>query len=318
MSSRRFARDIEDVPADPKALAGRLVRRQYDVNREIDEALRDVRNKDKLSPDEKAALTTRMKSLARREEAINRLARTIQPPEGKEGRGKFPQEAAREAVDKTKRAVEALGTLTPIVIEEGKNNARQALERLANDLPDLWRRQEPTRQKFDEARRTMNDLSNQITQHLRETDPRPDKPSTTAKAAEELARRLNDAANRQAKAVTALKEMEPEPRVEPQRRRAVRRASELAETLKDLRDPSKREAARAALPLVEIRARAAMDRLDHKFNGRLPADDLAAELAGDQHEIHEALAHAKPDDAAAVRCGRRRGSAPHSPTRCGT
>jgi hypothetical protein len=296
---RRLARDIEDVPADPKALAGRLLRRQYALNNEIDEALRDVRNKDKLSPEEKAALTARMKSLAGREEAIGRLARTIQPPDGKEGRNKFPQEAAREAVDKTRRAVEALGTLTPQVIEEGKNGARQALERLANELPDVWRRQEPTRQKFDEARRTMNELSNQITQHLRETEPRPDKPATAARAAEELAGRLNDAADRQAKAVTALKEMEPDPRVEPQRARAVRRASALAETLKDLRDPSKREAARDALPLVEIQARAAMDRLDHKLNGRVPADDLAAELADDQHQVLEGLAHAKPDEAAA-------------------
>ena len=287
---RRLARDLEDVPADPKALAGRLVRRQYALNGEIDEALRDVRNKEKLGAEEKTALATRMKSLARREEAIARLAKTIRPPEGKEGRNRFPQEAAREAVNKTTRAVETLGTLTPQVIEEGKNGARQALERLANELPDFWRRQEPTRQKFDEARRTMNELSGQIAQHIRETEPRPDKPATAARAAEELARRLNDAADRQAKAVAALKEMEPEPRVEPQRVRAVRRASALADLLKDLHDPSKREAARAALPLVEVQARAAMDRLEHKLNGRVPADDLAAELADDQHQIHEGLA----------------------------
>ncbi|MGP0062270.1 MAG: hypothetical protein ACLQGP_01545 [Isosphaeraceae bacterium] len=295
---RRLTRDIEDVPADSKALAGRLVHRQYALNNEIDEALRDVRNKDKLSPEEKAALNDRMKSLARREETIGRLARTIQPPAGKEGRSKFPHEAAREAVNKTTRAVEALGTLTPQVIEEGKNGARQALERLANDLPDHWRRQEPTRQKFDEARRTMNELSNQIAQHLRETEPRPDRPATAAKAAEELARRLNDAADRQAKAVAALEEMEPEPRVEPQRDRAVRRASALADVLKDLHDPSKREAARAALPLVEVRARAAMDRLEHKFNGRVPADDLADELADDQHRILQGLDDPKGNEAA--------------------
>ncbi len=301
---RRLARDIEDVPADPKALAGRLVRRQYALNGEIDEALHDVRNKDKLGAEEKAALNARMKSLARREEAIARLAKTIKPPEGKEGRNKFPQEAAREAVNKTTRAVETLGTLTPQVIEEGKNGARQALERLANELPDIWRRQEPTRQKFDEARRTMNELSGQIAQHLRETEPRPDKPATAAQAAEELARRLNDAADRQAKAVAALEEMEPEPRVEPQRARAVRRASALAEILKDLRDPSKREAARAALPLVEIQARAAMDRLEQKLNGRVPADDLAAELADDQHQIHEGLTHAKGESASSGRGSR--------------
>ncbi len=289
---RRLTRDIEDVPADPKALAGRLFRRQDALNREIDEALIQVRGKDKLNAEEKAALTSKMKTLARREEEIGRLARTIQPPEGKEGRARFPQEAAREAVNKTARALEALGTLTPQVIEEGKNGARQALERLANELPDGWRRQEPTRQKFDEARRLMNELSNQIVQHVRETEPRPDKPATTAQAAEELAKRLGDAADRQARAVAALKEMEPEPRVEPQRDRAVRRASVLSDILKDLRDPTKREAARAALPLAEVQAHAAMDRLEHKLNGRVPADDLAAELAADQKEIQENLGQA--------------------------
>ena len=95
---RRSTRDIEDVPADPKALAGRLFRRQDALNRDIDEALIQVRSKDKLNAEEKAALASKMKTLARREEEIGRLARTIQPPEGKEGRARFPQEAAREAV----------------------------------------------------------------------------------------------------------------------------------------------------------------------------------------------------------------------------
>ncbi len=245
---RRLAQDLEDVPADPKALAGRLARRQDAINREIDETLPKLRDQDKLSAEEKAALAARMKSLARRQEAILGMARTIQPPQGKEGRNRFPHEAAREAVNKTARAVETLKFLSPQAIDEAKNEARQALYRLANELPDIWRRQETYRPKFDEARRLTNELSGQIAQHLRETEPRADKPATTAQAAEELARRLGDAADRQARAVTALKEMEPPPRLEPQRACALRRASELADVLKDLRDPSKREAARGPSP----------------------------------------------------------------------
>ena len=265
--------------------------RQDALNREIDEVLPKLRSRDKLDTEEKAALAARMQSIARREEAIVGLARTIQPPQGKDGRNRFPHEAAREAVNKTRRAVESLKHLSPQAIDEAKNESRQALYRLANDLPDDWRRQEPIRQKFDEARRLTNELSGQIAQHLRETEPRADKPATTAQAAEELARRLGDAADRQGRAVTALREMEPPPGLEPQRARAVSRAAELADVLKDLRDPSKREAARAALPLVEVRAHAAMDRLEQKLNGQVPADDLAAELAGDQHDVQEALVH---------------------------
>jgi hypothetical protein len=297
---RRLAQDLEDVPSDPKALAGRLARRQDALNREIDEALRDLRGQDKLSSEEKAVLAARIKSLARREEAIVGLARTIEPPQGKEGRNRFPHEAAREAVNKTSRAVETLKYLSPQAIDEAKNGARQALDRLANELPDVWRRQEPIRQKFDEARRLTNELSGQIAQHLRETEPRADKPATTAQAAEELARRLGDAADRQNRAVAALQEMVPPPRLEPQRARAASRASELADVLKDLREPSKREAARAALPLAEVQARAAMDRLEQKLNGRVPDDDLAAELAGDQHDVQEELGHVQRDKTSAA------------------
>ncbi len=122
---RRLAQDLEDVPSDPRALAGRLARRQEALNREIDEALRSRRDQDKLSAEEKAALVARRESLARREEAIVGLARTIQPPQGQEGRNRFPHEAAREAVNKTSRAVEALKHLGPQAIGEARNEARQ-------------------------------------------------------------------------------------------------------------------------------------------------------------------------------------------------
>ena len=253
---RRLAHNLEEVPSDPKAIAGRLVRRQDALNREVDQVVRDGRRQDKLDAGEKAALAARMKALARREEAIVQVARTIQPPQGKEGRNRFPQEATREAVNKTSCAVETLKYLSPKAIDQAKNEARQALYRLANELPDVRHQEEPTRQKFAEARRLTNELSRQIAQHLRETEPRANKPATTAQAAEELARRLGDAADRQNRAVAALKAMEPPPRLEPQRARAVSRAAALADVLKDLRDPSNaRSHACATLPLDEVRRR---------------------------------------------------------------
>ncbi len=295
---RRLAHDLEDVPSDPRALAGRLAHRQDALNRDIDEALRKLRGQDKLDAEEKAALAARMKSLARREEAIVRLARTIQPPQGQEGRNRFPHEAAREAVNKTSRAVETLKHLSPRAIDEAKNEARQALGRLANEVPDVWHRQEPARQKFDEAWRLTNELSGQISQHLRETEPRADKPATTAQAAEELARRLGDAADRQSRVVAALKEMEPPPRLEPQHARAVSRASALADVLKNLHDPSKREAARAALPAGRGPRTRRHGPPRGEAHGRVPADDLAAELAGDQNDVQAALAHSSKGDKA--------------------
>jgi len=294
---RRLARDLEDVPADPKALAGRLARRQDALNRDVDEALGSIRGKTS-SAQEKAAFAARIKALTQREQEIARLTKTIQPPAGKEGKNRFPEGAARDAVQKTARAALILPSQKAQEIDGRKQEARQALDRLANELPDPWRRQEPARQKFDEARRISNEVANEIAQHLRETDPRPDRPSTTAGAALELARRLHDTADKQSRAVTALEEMEAELRIEPQRARAARRARALAGALRDLRDPAKREWARAVLPGVEAEAHAAMDRLEQKQNGRVPADDLAAELLDDARQLEREAAVTKPGEPA--------------------
>lgn len=296
---RRLARDVEEMPTDPKALAHRLVRRQDALNGEIAEVLPKLREKEKLNKDRKDALAERLKALGRRQEAIASLAATIRAPEGPQSRAKFPEAAAREAVEKARRAAEAFRQPAPQVLDERRNEARQALDRLANELPDPWRRNEMNRQKFDEARRVTYELFNQVAQHLRETEPRPDKPATSAKAAEELARRLGDAPDRLAGAIRALKEMEPEARVQPQRDRAVRAAEAMERVLRDLREAPKRETARVALAAAEVQAHAAMDRLQEKLNGGTPADDRAGEIAGDAHELVERLAGAGGGDEAA-------------------
>ena len=241
----RLTRDLEDVPADPKALAGRLLRRQDALNRDIELALASVAGKT-LTSEEKAAFAARLKPFEERERAIAALAKTIEPPQGKEAKQRFPHEAAREAVARTNRALEGLAARNPADINGRKNEARQALERLANELQDAWRRQEPTRQKFDEARRISNEVAEEINRHLRETNPRPDHPATSAGAATELAERLRDTADKEARAVAALDAMEPEPRAEPQRNLARRRAAALTGVLRDLRDPARRAGARLA------------------------------------------------------------------------
>ena len=215
------------------------------------------------------------------------------PPTGKEGQQRFPHEAAREAVARTGRLAEVLGSQNSAEIENRKNEARQALERLANELPDVWRRQEFTRQKFDEARRITNEISEEINRHLRETNPRPDHLATTAGAAAELAERLREAADKEAKVVAAIEAMEPEDRALPQRAAAHQKAEALTAVLRDLREPSKRERARDALADAQINAHVAMDRLQQKLNGRMPADELAQELADEERGIAAEAADSK-------------------------
>ena len=299
---RRFARDVADVPDDPKALATRLFRRQDVLNHDIDRALQSVAGR-QLTDDDKKALAARLKPLETRQRAIAELAKTIKPPEGKEGQARFPRDAAQDAVAKTARAAETLPSRKTQEITDRKNEARQALERLANELQDSWRRQEPARQRFADARRLSNEVAEEIARNMRETDPRPDRPATTAGAAAELAGRLNSTADKQAQAVAALEAMEPEPRAAPQRERALRRAKKLAAVLRDLRDAGKREQARALLRVTELEARVAMNRLELKLGGYSPADDLAQELADDARATKDSLAAARvsPDRTARAR-----------------
>ena len=122
---RRLARDIADVQDDPKAVAGRLVQRQWVLNRDIELALSSVAGK-QLSPDDKAAFAARLKPLAERQRTIAELAKTIKPPAGKEGQARFPHDAARDAAAKADRAAQTLHGENTHQIEEGKNQARGA------------------------------------------------------------------------------------------------------------------------------------------------------------------------------------------------
>ena len=126
------------------------------------------------------------------------------------------------------------------------------------------------------------------------------KPPDPARAAEELARRLEPLVKKQAKAADALAALEAGPRDAPQHQRARERLKAMTDALEALRaadvPAAKKQELRDALPQLQTEARAALDRLDQKLGGRVPADDLAAELAEDQHALGARLA--KPDGAA--------------------
>ncbi|SIO32490.1 hypothetical protein SAMN05444166_3793 [Singulisphaera sp. GP187] len=298
---RRLARDLEDIPGDSQALAQRLARRQDALGSQVAEAIREHKPaQGEPTAEEKNALANRLAPLLVRQAEIARLAETIQGPAdaapGSEAAKRFPVDAALAAFQSTARAVEALKTLAPRDIEERQNAARRDLRRLADLLPDASRRQEPARRQVDEARRRSEGVARDLERHLRETAPHPGRPHDPNRAAEDLANRLTALAPIQAKVADALAKgtLESEPRHEPQRDRAARSARALAEALKQVADPkdassplAAREALRAALPAAQLEARTALDRLQQKIQGRVPADDLAAELADDQRALQE-------------------------------
>ena len=225
---RRLARDLEDAPADPKALARRLVQRQDSLARHVAEAVREAKGKNTLAPKEQAALAKATKPMAAEQEAILKLAEAIKVDEPRKG-------AVREASQAVGRALENLKNVRPRESEARQNEARQALNRLAEALPDQWKRDEPARQKLEEARRMAEEATRDLDRHLRETAPQPGKPHDPSKAAVDLANRLAPMAKREVEAADKLAAMDVSPRVEPQRRRAERRARALAAAMESIR-----------------------------------------------------------------------------------
>jgi hypothetical protein len=292
---RRLARDLEDVPADLKALAHRLARRQDTLNNQINEAAGEFRGKDNLTAAERSELADKLRPLIVREERVlGQLDQFV--PRSTASNARFQLLNTNPVADMARVAAQAVrGARDGLQagVEPRPNEARDALNRLADVLPDAWRMREPARKKLDEARRISNEVIGELERHLRETAPRPDQPLDPARMASDLANRLEGVARNQAKVAEVLASLDPEPRELPQRDRAARRARALADALKEARatggKPAEHAAVRAMLPTLQLEARAALDRLERKMNGAMPADDLAVELAADQRAVAKQL-----------------------------
>jgi hypothetical protein len=296
---RRLARDLDDVRADPKALARRLAQRQENVRVQAAEALRDtVQDRNQPTSEERAALGERLKPLADREAAIVRLAAAIPSP-------KDQPDAARNALNKTTRALDELRDPKPNELENRQTEARDALNHLANVLPDLNQQREPARPHIADARARTQQIAGEVERHMRETGPQPGRPFDPQRADAELTQRLAPLAQQAKQVATDLDALAVENRVEPQRTRAARRASLLADALAH---PN-----RDALPARVTDARAAAERLEQKFNGQVPADDRAVELAAEINGLAQAEPGARGEEARRIASALRNLNAPDAP-----
>ena len=223
-SLRRLNRDLEDLPGDPKALARRLARRQEALANDAAAVVAEFR-KDDLIPDRKAALETRLKPLVDRQEAIAKLAAALKAPEQQKN-------AAGEAVKATARAAENFKNTRPRETEEAQNNAKRALNQLAESLPDLNRGREEARRKLEEAKRKEEEVARDVERALAESTPRQDKLDPDALAASELGEKLGQNARKAEEAAAALSALDLDPRLQPQRDRAAGRVARLANVIK--------------------------------------------------------------------------------------
>ncbi|MFO0950567.1 MAG: hypothetical protein U0835_05330 [Isosphaeraceae bacterium] len=300
---RRLARDLDEAPGDLKALARRLSQTQAKLAGDLAQALGEHRGRAEVPADERAAVAARVAPLVARQKAVAELAAAVeQAPQAKDlsVKPRFPVEAAQAARAAASRALEALAGPNPVQPKEAERlsgEARNALGRLANELPDPGRRDDPARRAANESRQALHDALREVERHLRETEPILFR--DPARAAAELSNRLANAGDRARAAADRLETADvrfPE-RLAPQRARAASRARALAEAVDRARavpkgpapfDPETARLARDGLDAAALDARAGFDRLDQKFNGQVPADDLAEELAGEQTALKQA------------------------------
>ncbi|WP_435020933.1 hypothetical protein TA3x_002098 [Tundrisphaera sp. TA3] len=225
---RRLARDLGDLPADPRALARRLARRQEAVANEVAAATAEARRKPgDPDPAARAELAARLAPLAERQEAIARLAAAI-PADGPKA------DAAREARDAAAKAVANLRDPRPREAELVQSAAKRALQRLADILDDPNRRRDESRQRVEEARRRQEDIARDLERQLADSAPRADRPAD--RAARELADRLEPLARRQEEAAKLLAALDVEPAARPRRDLAAARARDLSEAIRRARE----------------------------------------------------------------------------------
>ena len=232
---RRLSRDLDDVRDDPKALAQRLARRQDELRNQARETInQNVQDRNKPTDPERRRLAEALKPLAEREEAIRRLAAQIPVPDNL-------KDAARRAVEKTEKATENLRNPAPNQADQRQNEAFDALQNLANALPDINQRRNQAIQAFNQARGKADEVARELERHLRETAPQTGRPHDPDAAAAELTRRIAPLAARQEEVAEALAKLPVDLRAEPQRDRLAGRARRLADAIDAVREQLPRD-----------------------------------------------------------------------------
>jgi hypothetical protein len=264
---RRLGRDLANLPDDARALARRLADRQEDLRRDAAEAVREtVRNADQPTEAEAAALQARMEPIIQRQAELAGLLGGLPVDQDR-------REAQRQAAEAVGRAAEALKKgSAPRDVEPRQNEARDALRRLADAMPNPDQLANEVRNRAGDVRNRAGQMAQEIERHLRETSPQPGQARDPAQAATELENRLRPLAESASQAAADLESLaDADPAQGPRRIRASRRLQALARGLA--------QGDREALPGLARDAREAADRLARSLNGETTADLVAAELA---------------------------------------
>ena len=248
----RLTRDMDDVRGDPKALARRLAQRQDEVAQRLTAALKEAAD----TPEKQAVQAKTIESLIQRQEAVAQMAAALVAPEPQ----KAVLEQAREATSKALEAVRGKPDQAQVARAQ---EAKEALQRLANELPEAWQRRQQAQKQIQEARQKLEEVTRAVEGHLRETAAAAaSNKQTPAKAARELAGKLEPLAQQAEQAAKTLAGVDTVGTAEPQRVTAQHRAESLAALLKEVQKavPSEADAAQQAEPAADWRLLGPFDR----------------------------------------------------------
>src|SRR5262249_41116808 len=154
----RLGADLEkaiDLARDPREAARQLARLQESLKQRVAE---EAKRKDTRVP-----LRERLKELQPQQEAIHRAAKGLEVP----ANNREAPNDQRRAADRAAAAARGLQQQRPEWVRNQMEQARQALEQLANRLPSLEQRKQQALQQIADLRRQQDDIARQAEQAVK-------------------------------------------------------------------------------------------------------------------------------------------------------
>jgi hypothetical protein len=251
----RVATDLDraiDLAKDPREAARQLARMEQGLQQRTEEA----QKKDAGKP-----LAERLADLQKEQQAVQRAADRLPVPAQNEAAQKDRQEAAQAA----NQAADALKRQDTREASAKMEQARKALEHLADSLPSLAERQQQARAEVGRLRQQqeqIDHLAQQAVKQVEKDDP------NAAKTRAQLAEKLTDAARRQAETAERLSKLDPA----NQEARQQRAQEALNHALADLMDARPQDIAAS-----QQTAKRELERLQQALSGEKPAADKPSE-----------------------------------------
>jgi hypothetical protein len=251
----RVATDLDraiDLAKDPREAARQLARIEQGLQQRTEEA----QKKDAGKPP-----AERLADLQKEQQAVQRAADRLPVPAQNEAAQKDRQEAAQAA----NQAADALKRQDAREAGAKMEQARKALEHLADSLPSLAERQQQARAEVGRLRQQQEQIDHLAQQAVKQVDK--DDPNA-AKTRAQLAEKLTDAARRQAETAERLSKLDPA----NQEARQQQAQEALNRALADLMDARPQDIAAS-----QQTAKRELDRLQKALSGEKPGEDKPVE-----------------------------------------